>query len=124
MMVDVDAAELKKILTAIDAGEFDFSVALEDIHMNVEKLLTDRIGAAGGRLHTGRSNQIRCQLARRRCPILGDGKYGSSLRTGEFALWSAFLAFEHPARRERMEFSALPQGAFWERFDYCTQAQV
>lgn len=76
------------------------------------------------RLYTGRSHQIRCQLASRRCPILGDGKYGSSLRAGEIALWSAFLAFEHPARRERMEFSVLPQGAFWERFDYCTQAQV
>lgn len=76
------------------------------------------------RLHTGRSHQIRCQLASRRCPILGDGKYGSALRTDEIALWSAFLAFEHPAKRERMEFSALPQGAFWERFDYCTQAQV
>jgi argininosuccinate lyase len=39
----------------IDAGEFPYSVALEDIHMNIEARLTERIGEAGKRLHTGRS---------------------------------------------------------------------
>ncbi|MBQ7630084.1 MAG: argininosuccinate lyase, partial [Selenomonadaceae bacterium] len=46
---------LKNILAQIDGGEFIFSVELEDIHMNIEKALTDSIGAAGGRLHTARS---------------------------------------------------------------------
>ena len=46
---------LKNILAQIDGGEFNFSVELEDIHMNIEKALTDSIGAAGGRLHTARS---------------------------------------------------------------------
>ena len=56
-------AGLEKILERIDAGEFKFSVALEDIHMNVEKALTDAIGEAGGRLHTARSrNYIRRQV--------------------------------------------------------------
>lgn len=70
------------------------------------------------RLHTGRSHQIRCQLASRRCPILGDGRYGSSVRSDNIALWSASLVFEHPAKRQRMEFSALPSGEFWDGFEY------
>lgn len=55
-------AGLEKILAKIDAGEFNFSVALEDIHMNVEKALTDSIGAAGGRLHTARSRNDQVAL--------------------------------------------------------------
>ena len=39
----------------IDAGEFAFSTALEDIHMNVEARLRELIGPAAGRLHTARS---------------------------------------------------------------------
>ena len=55
-------AGLEKILKQIDAGEFNFSVALEDIHMNIEKALTDSIGAAGGRLHTARSRNDQVAL--------------------------------------------------------------
>jgi len=43
------------ILEDIRAGRFDWSLDLEDVHMNVEKRLTDKIGDAGKRLHTGRS---------------------------------------------------------------------
>ncbi len=39
----------------IDAGRFEWSVALEDVHMNIEQALTERIGEAGKKLHTGRS---------------------------------------------------------------------
>ena len=46
---------LSEIRKQIDAGHFEFSVALEDIHMNIEKRLTDAIGDAGARLHTARS---------------------------------------------------------------------
>lgn len=48
-------AGLKKIKKQIDEGQFDFSIELEDIHMNIEKRLTDDIGDAGARLHTARS---------------------------------------------------------------------
>lgn len=40
-------AGLKDILADIEAGNFHFDVALEDIHMNVEARLTERIGSAG-----------------------------------------------------------------------------
>ena len=46
---------LKQIEGTIERGEFTFSRALEDIHMNVESKLKDGIGAAAGRLHTARS---------------------------------------------------------------------
>ena len=46
---------LDQVLTEIDAGEFHWQVALEDVHMNIEARLTEIIGDAGKRLHTGRS---------------------------------------------------------------------
>ncbi len=46
---------LNEILAEIEAGEFRWDVALEDVHMNIEARLTERIGDAGKKLHTGRS---------------------------------------------------------------------
>ncbi|MCF6190933.1 MAG: argininosuccinate lyase [Cocleimonas sp.] len=46
---------LNEIQSEIEAGEFDWSIALEDIHMNIEARLTDKIGITGKKLHTGRS---------------------------------------------------------------------
>jgi argininosuccinate lyase len=46
---------LNEVLAEIEAGTFTFSRALEDIHMNVEARLRERIGDAAGRLHTARS---------------------------------------------------------------------
>jgi len=46
---------LDTILSEIEAGQFSFQRALEDIHMNVESRLKDLIGASAGRLHTARS---------------------------------------------------------------------
>ncbi|MDP4033225.1 MAG: argininosuccinate lyase [Pseudorhodobacter sp.] len=46
---------LLTVLSEIEAGNFNFRIDREDIHMNVEARLTEIIGAAGGRLHTGRS---------------------------------------------------------------------
>jgi argininosuccinate lyase len=46
---------LEAILNRIEAGEFQWQVALEDVHMNIEAALTADIGEAGKKLHTGRS---------------------------------------------------------------------
>ena len=46
---------LEEIRGEIERGEFPWSVELEDVHMNIEARLTERIGDAGKRLHTGRS---------------------------------------------------------------------
>ena len=54
-----DAAEIARgldaVLAEIEAGDFAFSRALEDIHMNVEARLAELIGPTAGRLHTARS---------------------------------------------------------------------
>jgi argininosuccinate lyase len=52
---DAIEAGLKEIGAEIEAGKFTFSKDLEDIHMNIEKELTSRIGDAGAKLHTARS---------------------------------------------------------------------
>lgn len=67
-------AALRQLLKDIEDGAVEFSVDAEDIHMNIETILTQRIGAAGKRLHTARSRNdqvavdirlyIRAQLER------------------------------------------------------------
>ncbi len=59
LLEEADLSALRRgladIASEIEAGRFPFDASLEDIHMNVEARLRDRIGAAAGRLHTGRS---------------------------------------------------------------------
>ena len=53
---------LAEIEEDISSGRFEFRPELEDIHMNIEKALTDRIGAAGEKLHTARSRNDQVAL--------------------------------------------------------------
>ena len=53
---------LAQILADIEAGQVAFSVSAEDIHMNVETILIERIGDVGKRLHTGRSRNDQVAL--------------------------------------------------------------
>src|SRR5690606_35707221 len=53
--VETIKAGLQRVLTRIQAGELEFSIGDEDIHMNIEKALIEDIGPVGGKLHTGRS---------------------------------------------------------------------
>ena len=55
-------AGLESILTDIEKGEFEFKVSLEDIHMNIEARLIERIGSVGGKLHTARSRNDQVAL--------------------------------------------------------------
>ncbi|SMX31978.1 argininosuccinate lyase [Maliponia aquimaris] len=59
ILSDSDAEAIREglltVLSEIEGGTFQFSTALEDIHMNVEARLKEVIGAPAGRLHTGRS---------------------------------------------------------------------
>ncbi|MEX2010013.1 MAG: argininosuccinate lyase, partial [Dongiaceae bacterium] len=52
---DAIAAGLERIRAEIEAGDFVFETALEDIHSNIEARLKDIVGEAAGRLHTARS---------------------------------------------------------------------
>lgn len=61
------------------------------------------------RLHTGRSHQIRVQMAGVSRPVFGDMRYGGpSAQKGKLALWAYSLSFTHPVLKERMRFVALP----------------
>ncbi len=56
---DQDLADIRRgmaqILSEIDSGQFEWLLDLEDVHLNIEKRLTELVGDAGKRLHTGRS---------------------------------------------------------------------
>ena len=78
-------AGLREIAAEVRAGTFVFRVDREDVHMNVEGALGDRIGAAAGRLHTGRSrnDQVALDLRlwlRRELTELG-GELGATIDT-------------------------------------------
>lgn len=59
---DAILAGLAEIREEIGRGEMEFTSALEDIHMHVEKRLTEKIGPVGGKLHTGRSRNDQVAL--------------------------------------------------------------
>lgn len=69
----------------------------------------DKYTLAEIKLHTGRSHQIRVQMAGASHPVFGDMKYGGpGAQKGKLALWAYSLSFTHPVLKERMRFIALP----------------
>jgi len=52
---------LNAVLAEIRSGKFPYRADLEDIHMNVEARLVEKIGAVGKKLHTGRSRNDKCR---------------------------------------------------------------
>jgi len=55
-------AGLRQIREDIDAGRVEFEIGAEDIHMNIEKILTERVGEVGKKLHTARSRNDQVAL--------------------------------------------------------------
>jgi 23S rRNA pseudouridine1911/1915/1917 synthase len=70
------------------------------------------------KLGTGRSHQIRAQLAHSGYPLIGDQKYGDKdKRCKDMALEAYKLSFEHPVKREFITFEApIPSGYPWSLF--------
>jgi 23S rRNA pseudouridine1911/1915/1917 synthase len=69
---------------------------------------------------TGRSHQIRVQLATMGCPIVGDNKYGypRGSKKGSICLHARQLEFIHPVKKEAVKiFAKLPKDGFWEKFE-------
>lgn len=61
------------------------------------------------KLHTGRTHQIRVQMAGLGTPVYGDMRYGGeNAKKGGLALWAYSLAFTHPVTKERLRFIASP----------------
>lgn len=64
-------------------------------------------------LHTGRTHQIRVQMASRGMPLVGDNKYGAKDRC-DIALFCHSLGFPHPKTGKEMSFSLDPEGDIWD----------
>jgi len=88
-------AGLEVIAQEIETGRFAFDVALEDIHMNIEARLTERIGEAGKRLHTARSRND--QVATDFRLWVRDAIDGLSAQIGDTMRALAQRAAEHAA---------------------------
>lgn len=68
-------------------------------------------------LQTGRFHQIRCQFAARKLPLVGDGKYGSRVRSPHLALFCRTLSFYDPKEKKELCFTATPPAEFpWTAF--------
>jgi len=84
-LVEVREA-LRDIQREIEKGVFEFSIPLEDIHMNIEAALIKRIGDAGRKLHTARSrnDQVACDVRLWVRDAIGD--FAEAIRDGQAAL--------------------------------------
>ena len=75
-------------------------------------------------LHTGRTHQIRVQMASINCPVYGDMRYGGEKAVkGKLALWAYSLRLTHPTTGERLRFIAEPpkEEGIWKKFNIdCT----
>lgn len=63
-------------------------------------------------LQTGRFHQIRCQFAARKLPLVGDGKYGSRVRSPHLALFCRQLSFYDAKEKKECSFTAAPPAEF------------
>ncbi len=79
------------------------------------------------RLHTGRTHQIRVQMAGISHPVYGDMRYGGALaQKGKLALWAYSLSFLHPTTKERLKFIAYPPETegVWQLFDLSKAIEI
>jgi argininosuccinate lyase len=135
IITDSDAAAIREglltVLSEIETGDFPFSTALEDIHMNVEARLRDLIGEPAGRLHTARSrndqvavdfrlwvrdqcDQADAALAALQSALLGQAEAGADwvmpgfthLQTAQPVTWGHhMLAYVEMIARDRSRFA-------------------
>jgi 23S rRNA pseudouridine1911/1915/1917 synthase len=79
---------------------------------------TDGLSRVRIQLVTGRTHQIRVQFASRNMPLVGERKYAVQDDDCEIALWSYRIAFTHPRRGEKMDFSIEPREDYpWNCFE-------
>ncbi len=108
--------ELRDLLRRDRASRRTEVVSASDQDTRAAVLRYETLEAAEGltllrvTLETGRTHQIRVQLASRGLPLWGDAKYGAAEPEGSVALWSHALAFDHPETGERMTFTTPPPG--------------
>ena len=107
--------ESKNIVTVIDTEKPGYKASYLDYRALASK---DGMTLAEVKLGTGRSHQIRAQMAHSGHPLIGDQKYGKKDdRTKDMALEAYKLSFEHPVKREFITFEApVPHTFPWSLF--------
>lgn len=107
--------EDKNIVTVIDSEKPGYKASYLDYRAIASK---DGMTLVEVKLGTGRSHQIRAQMAHNGYPLVGDQKYGQKdNRSKDIALESFKLSFEHPVKREFIAFEApIPGGFPWNLF--------
>jgi len=107
--------ENKNIVTVIDKEKPGFKASYLDYKALASK---EGLTMVEVKLGTGRSHQIRAQMAHSGYPLIGDQKYGDKdKRCKDIALEAYKLSFEHPVKREFITFEApLPSGYPWNLF--------
>ena len=107
--------EDKNIVTVIDKEKPGYKASYLDYRALASK---DGLTMVEVKLGTGRSHQIRAQLAHSGYPLIGDQKYGDKdKRCKDIALEAYKLSFEHPVKHEFITFEApIPPGYPWSLF--------
>lgn len=107
--------EDRNIVTVSDSEKPGYKASYLDYRAIATK---DGLTLTEIRLGTGRSHQIRAQMAHNGYPLVGDQKYGlKDNRCKDIALESFKLSFEHPVKREFITFEApIPEGFPWNLF--------
>ena len=107
--------ESKNIVTVSDSEKPGFKASYLDYRALASK---DGMTLTEVKLGTGRTHQIRAQMAHAGHPLLGDRKYGNpDDRTKDIALEAYKLSFEHPVKREFITFEApIPESYPWSLF--------
>lgn len=92
----------------------------EEIEIRMERKIINTLSLVEVELLTGRSHQIRVQMASLKTPLYGDVKYGEvrEERTSNLALWAYKLNFTHPTTKQLMSFKVFPnlENEPWEKF--------
>ena len=93
--------------------------------VNIIDVKDKRVSLVEIDLVTGRSHQIRVQMANMGCPVFGDAKYGGVIVKGwNIALWANELVFAHPTTKDTLRFVVNPpETTPWDRFDFARKKQ-
>lgn len=97
--------EATNIVSLVPSYTFGAKKAVLDYQTISSK---NNLSLAAVDLHTGRSHQIRVQMNSIGHSVFGDAKYGKNKVKSNLALWSYYLAFEHPTLKQKMIFKVLP----------------
>ncbi len=112
--------EFKEVELKKQNYKIDENSCLTEKQPKMIKQISSTLSLTKIQLLTGRSHQIRVQMANLKAPVYGDGKYGAKLgKTKELALWAYKLEFIHPTTKQKMTFKVLPDGDKepWKRFN-------